>query len=135
SSKRNLIVVEAPPQLAARALRELRQTDQPVPQVVFEALICVLTPERRRQLGVDLAGSTRIGNKMLQLGMDDLDLSAIFAPGGLAGTQSFEFTSVFVRALAQEGYLAIRAAPRVMARDGEKARISIGRETFFAATD
>jgi type II secretory pathway component GspD/PulD (secretin) len=34
--------------------------------------------------------------------------------------------------LAQEGYITIRAQPRVTAKDGEKAHISINRETFFS---
>jgi type II secretory pathway component GspD/PulD (secretin) len=37
-----------------------------------------------------------------------------------------------VQLLAQEGYLTIRASPRVMARDGERAEISIARQTFFS---
>jgi type II secretory pathway component GspD/PulD (secretin) len=41
-------------------------------------------------------------------------------------------TSAFVRLLASEGYITIRAAPRVTAKDGEKANISINRETFFS---
>ncbi len=41
-------------------------------------------------------------------------------------------TSAFVKLLAREGYVTIRAAPRVMAKDGEKAEISIARDTFFS---
>jgi type II secretory pathway component GspD/PulD (secretin) len=34
--------------------------------------------------------------------------------------------------LEKEGYLEIKAAPHVMAKNGEKATISINRETFFS---
>jgi type II secretory pathway component GspD/PulD (secretin) len=37
-----------------------------------------------------------------------------------------------VQLLAQEGLVTIRAAPRVTAKDGEKASIAIERETFFS---
>jgi len=45
---------------------------------------------------------------------------------------TFTNTSAFLRCLEQNGYVKIRAAPRVMAQDGQKARIHIGRESFFS---
>ncbi|MFM9959869.1 MAG: hypothetical protein ACKV2Q_01440 [Planctomycetaceae bacterium] len=54
-------------------------------------------------------------------------------PTGAAGAFSdFALTSAYLKLLAQEGYVTIRAAPRVMAKDGEKATISISRETYFS---
>ena len=44
----------------------------------------------------------------------------------------FATTNHFLRSLEQEGYLSIRATPHVMAKNGEKAEISIARETFFS---
>ena len=39
---------------------------------------------------------------------------------GVSGAfANFAVTSAFVKLLAQQGYLAIRAAPRVTARDGD----------------
>ena len=41
-------------------------------------------------------------------------------------------TSAMVKLLAREGYITIRAAPRVTTKDGQKASISLNREAFFS---
>src|SRR5690606_25343179 len=77
-------------------------------------------------------GGFEIGDDdFMRLALTDLELLGAFGPEEYDVVKSFNFMSVFLRALAQEGFLAIRAAPRVMARSGQKAQIRIGRETFF----
>ncbi|MGH7127047.1 MAG: type II secretion system protein GspD, partial [Planctomycetaceae bacterium] len=132
--KRNLIIIEAPREIAAQILDELTRSDQPVPQVVLEAVVCVLSPETKFQFGFDWEQGVIVnGDELLNLGLAGLSLSGTGSPirfNDVFG--DFSVTRVFLRLLAQEGYLQIRASPRVMARSGEKARISIARESFFS---
>ena len=73
------------------------------------------------------------GETAFQLGASGLAISGTTSPNGISNLfDDFATTSAFVKMLAENGYLTIRAAPRVMAQDGEEADITIGRETFFA---
>ena len=132
--KRNLVIIEAPGHTASRIAARLEELDQPVPQVELEAIICVVSPESGFRFGLDWGHTVKLGGEdVLNLGMSALTGSTALSPFGVRNAfDDFAVTSAFVRLLAQEGYLTIRAAPRVMAKDGEKASISIARETFFS---
>jgi len=70
---------------------------------------------------------------MRELSLTDLAFTGSVTPGSLGNLfGKFAVTSHFIQMLAQEGYLKIRAAPFVMAKNGETARITIARETFFS---
>lgn len=133
NDRRNTMTVEAPRAIAQRILSELRSADTSVPQVVLEAMVVVYAPEDAFRFGFDFEQGIKLsGNEAINVGMQGLAMSGVVGPGQLQGLQNFTFTSAVLRAMSREGYISIRAAPRVMAKDGEKARISIGRETFFS---
>ena len=132
----NMLVIEAPAKDAATIMRRLRQLDQPVPQVVLEAIVCVVSPDCGFRFGIDWSHSAAVnGSDLFRLGAEGLALSGTVSPEGLRHLfDDFAVTSAFVKMLEEHGYLTIRAAPRVMAKDGEKANISIARETWFSIT-
>ncbi|HVY62474.1 MAG TPA: type II and III secretion system protein [Planctomycetota bacterium] len=131
SAARNRIEVTAPRDLGNLVLDELLRADRPVPQVVLEAIVCEYSPRQKRELGIDFEqGFSAGGGKFANVGMSDMVGSAIARPAA-AGVQSFRFTSAVVRALATEGYVSLRASPRVTVKDGERATISIGEQTYF----
>ncbi|MEZ5941456.1 MAG: type II and III secretion system protein [Planctomycetaceae bacterium] len=132
--KRNLILIEAPEELVDVIMAQLTSADQPIPQVVLEAIICVVAPESNFRFGLDWGHAVHMNNQtMLDFSANGLALNGVITPSGLSNMFSdFAVTSAFVKLLAQEGYLTIRAAPRVMAKDGEQATIAITRETFFS---
>lgn len=134
ADKRNMVIVEAPPATLQEIHERLERFDQPVPQVVLEAIVCVISPESGFRSGLDWGHALTIGDReLLNIGLTGLTMGGSVTPLGLQNYfNDFAVTSAFVRLLAQEGYLTIRAAPRVMAKDGEKAEISIGRESFFS---
>lgn len=131
--KRNRIAVEAPAETAEKIVLELQQADQPIPQVVLEVLVCVMSPEIRRRFGFDLEQGVQVDGALQSLKLEELAFSGTIGPAALGDLFSdFSVTSHFLQCLAQEGYVNIRATPRVMAKDGEKAEISIGRESYFS---
>ena len=134
STERNLIGIDAPKPIADEIDNRLRELDKPVPQVELEAIVCVVSPDSSFRFGLDW--SHRVGGadtEDLSVSMNNLGLKSAFSADGARNIFSdFAVTSAFVRLLAQEGYITIRAAPRVTAKDGEKANISINRETFFS---
>jgi type IV pilus assembly protein PilQ len=129
-----LIMIEAPTHYADLIIDRFVSVDQPVPQVVLEAIICVVSPESGFQLGLDWQHAVELnGATAFKLGSDGLALTGAVSPNGLNSVFSdFSTTSAFIKLLNEKGYLTIRASPHVMAKDGEKANISINRETFFS---
>lgn len=127
------LMVEAPADQAERILAELEQVDRPVPQVVLEALICVYSPQTSFRFGFDVDAGVQVYDQATQIALSGLSLaSTVGVQNTAANLNDFNVTSSLLRMLEQEGYVKIHAAPRVMALDGEKARIHIGRETFFS---
>jgi type II secretory pathway component GspD/PulD (secretin) len=134
SNDRDMIVIEAHSSKANEILQRLEELDQPVPQVELEAIVCVTSPDKGFRFGLDWGHVVGVqGIDSLKAGMTGLSFSGSASREGLRDTfADFAVTSAFVRLLAQEGYITIRAAPRVTTKDGEKAQISISRETFFS---
>ncbi len=127
------LMVEAPQDHARQILAALEQLDQPVPQVVLEALICVYSPETNFRFGFDFDAGVRIFDRSTRLAVNSLNIAGHVGQVPIQGDlNNFCDTSAFLRNLEQRGFVKIRASPRVMAQDGQKARIHIGRETFFS---
>ncbi len=132
--KRNLMIIEAPQEIGRPILERLQQCDSPIPQVELEAIICVIAPDRGFKSGLDWNHAVTLnGSEVLRLGMTGLAFNGQGSGQGANNAFSnFAVTAAFVKLLAQEGYLSIRAAPRVTARDGEPAKIAITRQSFFS---
>jgi type IV pilus assembly protein PilQ len=133
AAKRNMVIVEAPSEIANQIVHELQLFDRPVPQVVLEAMVIVVSPDSGFKFGVNLKHLYAENDQAISVALQGLELAGNFT-GALADDlfSKFSTTSFFIRALEQEGYLSIRATPHVMAKNGEKAEISISRETFFS---
>lgn len=133
AAKRNMVIVEAPTEIANQIVHELQLFDRPVPQVVLEAMVIVVAPDSGFKFGVNLKHLYAEDDQAVSVALQGLELAGNFT-GALADElfSKFSTTSFFIRALEQEGYLSIRATPHVMAKNGEKAEISIARETFFS---
>jgi type IV pilus assembly protein PilQ len=130
----NLILVEAPRNIREQIVDRFTLIDQPVPQVTLEAIICVVSPDSGFQLGLDWQHAVELNGKTaLKLGAQGLALNGSLSQPGLDSVFSdFATTSAFVKLLNEKGFVTIRASPHVMAKDGQKANISINRETFFS---
>ncbi len=130
----NLILVEAPNRIVDQVVQRFAQIDQPVPQVILEAIICVIEPDTGFQFGLDWQHAVELnGNNALKLGASGLALSGTYSKAGANALFSdFAQTSSFVKLLSEHGYLTIRASPHVMAEDNKPAKIAINRETFFS---
>lgn len=132
--KRNVVLIEAPAEAARQIFSQLQKADQPIPQIMIEAIVCVVSPDKGLQFGFDWNHGLQVnGLDKLNVGLSGLSFTGAVSPDGVKNAFSdFAVTSAFVKLLAREGYVTIRAAPRVMAKDGEKAEISIARDTFFS---
>lgn len=130
----NLIMIEAPARIAQKLADNFASIDQPIPQVILEAIICVVSPDSGFQFGLDWSHAVELnGSNALQFGASGLALSSTYSRAGAnAIFDDFAKTSSFIKLLNEHGYLTIRATPHVMAEDGKQASIAINRETFFS---
>ncbi len=130
----NLIVIEAPARIAKQLTDNFAGIDQPIPQVILEAIICVVSPDSGFQFGLDWSHAVEMnGANALRFGATGLAMSSTYSKaGGSAIFDDFAKTSTFIKLLNEHGYLTIRATPHVMAQDGKQASIAINRETFFS---
>jgi type IV pilus assembly protein PilQ len=134
SDSRNLILIDAPPEIGEEIMVRIREMDTPVAQIELEAIVCVVAPDSGFRFGLDWNHVVGVnGVDSFKAGITGLSFSGSTSQAGARNAFSdFAVTSAFVRLLAQEGYITIRAAPRVTTKDGEKANIAINRETFFS---
>ena len=134
SDDRNLIVIEAPQKIGEDLMNRLQELDQPVDQVVLEAIVCVSAPNSGFRFGFDWNHTLQLNNiDQVKVGLSGLAFNGAASKYGVNNAfDDFAVTSAFVQSLAENGYVTIRAAPRVTAKDGEKASIAIERETFFS---
>lgn len=130
----NLILIEAPHRIVDQIVQRFGQIDQPVPQVILEAIICVVEPDSGFQFGLDWEHAVELnGRNALRLGANGLALSSVYSQAGANALFSdFSQTSSFVKLLCEHGYLTIRASPHVMAKDNMPAKIDISRQTYFS---
>lgn len=132
SPERNVLVFNGPPATLRRIRAELAALDVRVPELEIEAIVCELSPYEGLETGFDFEHGVPLpGGKAGAINLQSLAAGGAIAPGGELGTQTFEFYSAFVRLLASEGYVSIRAAPRVRVQDGAPAQILIGDLTYF----
>jgi len=134
TEKKNLLLIEAPQALCDEIVTRFREVDIPVPQIQLEAIVCFISPDSGFRYGLDWNHAVKVeGQSSLSFGVSGLSFSGLASKNGYENAFSdFAVTSGFLKLLAQEGYLTLKAAPRVVARNGEKASISISRETYFS---
>ncbi len=126
--------MDAPHDIRQDILKRFRELDQPVPQVELEAIVCVVSPDSGFRFGLDWGHVVGVnGTESFKAGMTGLTFSGAASPNGIDNTfADFAVTSAMLKLLVKEGYITIRAAPRVTTKDGEKASISLNREAFFS---
>jgi type II secretory pathway component GspD/PulD (secretin) len=128
------ILIDAPKPIIEEIKTRLQELDVLVPQVKLEAIVCFIAPEQGFQFGLDWNHAVKIdGQSSFNFGISGLSFSGLASQKGFQNTFSdYAVTSGFLKLLAREGYLTLRAAPSVVASTGKQATISISRETYFS---
>jgi len=131
----NALILSGTDEKALASLRrDVALLDQTVPQIMVDVLVTELSNDASRQLGMDweyLRGSL---SAVLPL-VDNADPGQVIYRGVGTFDKSFFAT---LAALQEQGEANVRANPRVLARGGSQATISIRRtDNFFydAGTD
>lgn len=135
----NTITITASPEIIESFKEDVRAIDKPPRQVLIEALITEVSREGMQSLGIDWSGAVSRQNDTvfsLQLltniaRLADTTFGLIF--GNVTktlGSFTYRFTPS-IQALVTSGKANIRAAPKIVTLDGQKASIMVGREAYY----
>ncbi|MEO0114961.1 MAG: secretin N-terminal domain-containing protein [candidate division WOR-3 bacterium] len=135
----NVISITASPEIIERFKNDVAAIDKPPRQVLIEALITEVSRDGLQALGIDWSGSVSRRNDTLfslQLltniaKLADTTFGMIF--GNVTktlGSFTYSFTPS-LQALVTQGKANIRANPKIVTLDGQKASIMVGREAYY----
>ncbi|MEO0093654.1 MAG: secretin N-terminal domain-containing protein [candidate division WOR-3 bacterium] len=135
----NVISITASPEIIERFKNDVAAIDKPPRQVLIEALITEVSRDGLQALGIDWSGSVNRRNDTifsLQLltniaKLADTTFGMIF--GNVTktlGSFTYSFTPS-LQALVTQGKANIRANPKIVTLDGQKASIMVGREAYY----
>ncbi len=79
--ERNLMIVEAPTEIAEPILLRLREADNPIPQVELEAIVCVIAPDKGFKSGLDWNHAVTLNGAEVWNGRPGFQWSGIRAGG------------------------------------------------------
>lgn len=135
----NIIAITASPDIIKRFKDDVAAIDKPPKQVLIEALITEISRDGLQSLGIDWSGAVTQRNDTLfslQLltniaKIADTTFGLIFgnvtkALGGL----TYSFTPS-IQALVTSGKANVRANPKIVTLDGQKASIIVGKEAYY----
>uniref|UniRef100_A0A7C6A7W5 Type II secretion system protein GspD n=1 Tax=candidate division WOR-3 bacterium TaxID=2052148 RepID=A0A7C6A7W5_UNCW3 len=135
----NVISITASPDIIERFKNDIAEIDKPPRQVLIEALITEVSRDGLQALGIDWSGSVSRRNDTLfslQLltniaKLADTTFGLIF--GNVTKTLgSFTYSwTPSIQALVTQGKANIRANPKIVTLDGQKASIVVGREAYY----
>ena len=128
------ILIDAPRPIIDEIHARLQEVDVQVPQVRLEAIVCFISPQISRQLGLDWNHAVKMdGQSKLSLGMAGLSFSGLATQQGFENTfADYATTSTFLQALDREGYLTLRTAPSIVTKTSKPETLSIGKDSYFS---
>ncbi|MCL6590173.1 MAG: hypothetical protein K6U80_09495 [Firmicutes bacterium] len=132
----NTLVLTAPEKILARIKEDLAVIDQPLRQIMLEALVVDISQNGRKDLGLnwwewtqkEAAGPGDQNIKGVQIKDFGINLAQI-TEGGLNSLL------VSLKAAVERGNARVGANPRVATLDGQTAEIFVGRERYYSLTE
>ncbi|MEO0075045.1 MAG: hypothetical protein ABIK31_02920 [candidate division WOR-3 bacterium] len=134
----NLMTITAPNQIIEKFKIDLANIDKPPKQIQIEAIISEVSTDALRELGIKWSG-------MLSKGSDTINVFADFTKlletstelvyktftKTISGDWSYTFLLPALQILAQSGKAEIKANPKIITLEGQKASINVGKEQYY----
>ncbi len=143
----NIITITASSEIIERFKQDIAAIDKPPRQVLIEAIITEISKDGMQALGIDWSGTisrTKPGDTIADFSWQLLTNIAQLADttfGLIFGnvTKTFgklrDYTYSFtpsIQALVTSGKASIRANPKIVTLDGQKASIVVGKEAYYS---
>jgi len=133
----NVIAITAPNEIIEKFKQDLSNIDKPPRQVLIEALVTEISTDALNELGLNWSGTVSKGADSFNLFADftklvDTTAGLIYKTitRGLGGGWIYTFLPA-LQALVQDGKAEIRANPKIVTFEGQKASITIGKEQYY----
>lgn len=129
NADRNMVIVNAPTEVASRIEDYVSLIDIPAPQVVLDIVVMETSKKASRDLGFDWVHSE--GHLGAQLPLGDFGPGQLFYQGVERLEENFYAR---LNLLEEEGQVAIRANPRLVALSGRTATMNVRRTKYYFYT-
>jgi type II secretory pathway component GspD/PulD (secretin) len=123
NDEQNAVVVTAAQDILDKVGRDLAALDQPPPQIMIEALVVELTDTKVGDAGLGLSYQDGRRTSSIDVGEGEISYTTV-------GQLPRDFQARLT-ALVESGAARIRAKPRMLTSNGQKASIFIGAQRFI----
>lgn len=136
NAEANIVAITGSPEIIERIKQDLAVIDVPPRQIMIEALVTEFSQEARKSLGLDASWlGTKEGRKLdVIFPLGDV-LDSTIGVDYLRPDKEIEGWvgdfKVSLKALVQDGEVNIRANPRVVTLEGQRATIIVGKEQYY----
>jgi type II secretory pathway component GspD/PulD (secretin) len=122
-AKSNTLAITAPRQIIERIKKDIACIDKPAPQIMIEAMVIELSEEARKTLGIDWT-TMEWSDKFTIAKSKEFDYS-------ITGAYSIKGLFNIIDTLVKEGKAEIKATPRLLTTNAQKASIYVGKEEYL----
>ena len=122
----NSLLISANPRYFTNIVALVKELDQPLPQVLIQALIAEATLDSTTELGVEWNYNGVDGSKTYGVGTDFGVADALSSFGGFSSAVTGSDYSFLLRALQSDGRLNVLSRPQILTADNQPATINVG---------
>ncbi|MEO0097146.1 MAG: hypothetical protein ABIK78_03505 [candidate division WOR-3 bacterium] len=133
----NALVITAPNQVIEKFKEDLKNIDKPPKQVLIEALVTEISSDAFKELGINWSGKLTKGSDTFNIIADFTELIdttfGIFykiITKGLGKDWYYTFLPTLA-VMVQKGKASIKANPKIVTLEGQKASIIVGKEQYY----
>lgn len=134
----NAFAITAPNHIISRFKEDLARLDKPPKQILIEAVVTEVSTDALKELGINWSGKLSKGGDSLNIIANltktkepSLDLIYRTITKGITGDWAYTFLLPSLQALVQKGKAQIKANPKIVTFDGQKASIEVGKEQYY----
>jgi len=133
----NTLAITASPEIIERVKKDLSKIDVPLRQVMIEAIVTEFSKEARKSLGIDASWLGEKDGRTLSIitplgNITDSSLGISYNRPDIPYKNWIYDQKLSLKALIQDGKVKIRANPRVVTLEGQKATIYIAKEEYYS---
>lgn len=129
----NVLTITASKEMLSRIEGDLSKIDIPPKQVMIQAMVTDFTKGTRKELGLDSLWEWNNTNVPGSVASGSAEMKDVL--GNFTYATTGELTrklTMKLNALITKGEVSVRANPRIVTQDGQKASIFIGKDQYFS---
>lgn len=134
----DMIIIKAPSQIIQTFKEDLANIDKPKRQIQIEALITEVSSDALQEMGINWSGKVSKGTDTVNVlanfaKLTETSTELVFKTisTSLGGDWTYTMMMPTIEALVQKGKAEIKANPKIITLEGQKASIVVGKEKYY----